>query len=57
MISNANREVIMGKEGEKIKNNNGERLIQFCMETNLIIANAKFRHNTQEKNTLEKKSP
>lgn len=45
-IGKQNREIenIMGVEGEEVKNNNGERIIKLCIENNLIITNAKFKH-------------
>jgi hypothetical protein len=31
----------MGKEGEDVRNNNGERIIELSTENNLVIANTK----------------
>jgi len=40
-VGNKNRgkEEYMGKEGEETLNNNGERIIEVCIENNLIITN------------------
>lgn len=46
----------MGKEGESTKNNNGERMIEFCIENDLIITNSKFKHKDIHKYTREQPS-
>ena len=52
-IGNDNRgvETWMGIEGDTIKNNNGEKIIEFCVENDLIIANSKFKHKDIHKYT------
>ena len=46
----------IGMHGEDTKNNNGERLIQFCIENQLIICNTFFEHKNIHKFTREVKS-
>nr|CAH7713655.1 unnamed protein product [Callosobruchus chinensis] len=46
----------IGTEGEDMKNNNGVRLIQFCIENQYIITNTFFKHKDIHKYTREVKS-
>lgn len=41
-----NLEAILGREAEKTKNNNGERIIKLAEENNSSIAKIKFLHKT-----------
>ena len=44
----------MGKYGaEKVVNENGQRLIEFCIENQLVIGNSLFQHKTIHKITYE----
>lgn len=49
-------EETMGKYGEPVKNNNGNRLIDFCIINDLIILNTLFDHKEIHKYTREVKS-
>ena len=35
---------VIGKHGEVVENWNGARLLQFCAENDLVIANSWFQH-------------
>lgn len=52
-VGNDNKgiEWCLGKQGEKVKNTNGERLLNFCVENELIIANSHFKHREIHKIT------
>lgn len=43
----------LGREGENLKNNNGKRIIDLCMENDLVIGNTKFSHKDIHKITRE----
>nr|CAI5845205.1 unnamed protein product [Callosobruchus analis] len=46
----------IGGEGEEVKNNNGERLIHFCIENRYAITNTFFKHKDIHRYTREVKS-
>ncbi|KAJ8950887.1 hypothetical protein NQ318_011188 [Aromia moschata] len=46
---------IIGRHGEETRNNNGIRLLHFCMNFDLIIANTLFTHKEIHKYTREEK--
>lgn len=50
-IGNTTNNEIIGKHGENVRNNNGNRLIDFCQTHNLIITNAFFEHKDIHKYT------
>ncbi|XP_065356379.1 craniofacial development protein 2-like [Calliphora vicina] len=51
---NTNLQAIMGSEGlRSIRNNNGERLIDFCMGNQLFIGGSKFPHRDIHKYTWQ----
>lgn len=47
------REGVIGIWGESIKNNNGERLIEFCIQNDMIIQNSFFKHKDCHKYTRQ----
>lgn len=47
---------ILGKHGENIRNNNGVRMLDFCILHNLIVSNTFFEHKNIHKYTREVKS-
>lgn len=49
------REVI-GSHGEIVRNNNGLRIIDFCIQNNMVIMNTFFQHKDIHKYTREVKS-
>ncbi|XP_030763520.1 craniofacial development protein 2-like [Sitophilus oryzae] len=46
----------IGKNGEAIRNNNGTRIIEFCIQNYLLIMNTFFRHKEIHQYTREVKS-
>ena len=44
-------ETMIGYHGEKERNNNGMRIIDYCMANNLIVTNTFFKHNNIHKFT------
>ena len=48
---NTNRELIMGKHGVGIQNENGELLTEFCIFNNLVIGGTVFQHKRIHKTT------
>lgn len=44
---------VISPHGEKHRNNNGERLINFCVENNLIVTNTFYKHKNIHKYTRE----
>lgn len=48
---NENREHIMGKFGIGIRNDNGERFVEFCTEEDLVIGGTIFNHKAIHKAT------
>lgn len=48
---NEGYERTLGKHGEKVKNNNGQRLIDFCQLNNFIVANTFYQHKNIHKIT------
>lgn len=46
----------LGREGENMKNDNGRRIIDLCMENDLIIGNTKFTHKDKHKFMGEERS-
>ena len=44
---------VIGKHGEVVENGNGTRLLQFCAENDLVIANSWFQHKEIHKFTWE----
>lgn len=53
---NSGIEKYMGKEGEETLNKNGKRIIEICIENNLIITNTKFKHKDIHKYTRGRES-
>lgn len=51
-----NTETVIGKFGEDKRNNNGNRLIEYCSRNNLIITNSFFQHKKIHTITREVKS-
>lgn len=49
--NNEGIEEIMGIFGEQEKNNNGDRMIDFCLMNNLVISNSTFKHKDIHKFT------
>jgi exonuclease III len=47
---------ILGRHGEQIRNNNGNRLLDFCILNNFIITNSWFAHKDIHKYTREEPS-
>ncbi|XP_072403197.1 uncharacterized protein [Diabrotica undecimpunctata] len=47
---------VLGQHGEQVRNNNGQRIIDFCRENDLIIMNSFFQHKDVHKYTREVKS-
>lgn len=47
---------VIGKHGEDKQNNNGTRLLEFCVDNNLLIMNTIFQHKEIHKYTREMKS-
>ena len=47
---------VVGNQGEIVRNNNGRRLINFCILNELIIANTFYQHKDIHKYTREVKS-
>lgn len=47
---------VIGPFGERVRNNNGNRLIHFCEENNLMIMNTFFKHKEIHSYTREVKS-
>uniref|UniRef100_A0A1Y1M0F5 Reverse transcriptase domain-containing protein n=2 Tax=Photinus pyralis TaxID=7054 RepID=A0A1Y1M0F5_PHOPY len=47
---------VIGNQGEDHKNNNGVRLINFCVDNNLIITNTFYKHKEIHKFTREVES-
>lgn len=47
---------VIGNQGEIHRNNNGERLISFCVNNNLIVTNTFYKHKDIHKFTREVKS-
>lgn len=43
----------MGTEGEQVKNNNGERIINLSIDNDFVITNTKFKHKDIHKFTRE----
>lgn len=54
-VGTMNKEIewCLGKYGEEAKNKNGERIIGFCLENDLVITNTMFKHKTIHKMTRE----
>ncbi|KAJ8934491.1 hypothetical protein NQ318_012467 [Aromia moschata] len=44
---------VIGIHGEAIRNNNGSRIIDFCIENNMLVMNTFFRHKDAHKYTRE----
>ena len=42
---------VTGKFGLRVQNEAGQRLIEFCQENELVIANTLFQQNTREAST------
>ncbi|XP_044766617.1 craniofacial development protein 2-like [Coccinella septempunctata] len=49
-------ESVMGPFGEETRNNNGERMLDFCLLNDLIITNTLFQHKDIHKYTREVRS-
>lgn len=47
---------VIGNHGEMTRNNNGTRVIDFCIENNLLVMNTFYRHKDVHKYTREVKS-
>lgn len=47
---------VIGQYGEEHRNKNGERLINYCVENNLIVTNTFYPHKNIHKYTREVKS-
>lgn len=47
---------VVGQHGEMVRNSNGNRLIQFCIENQLIVTNTFYEHKDIHKYTREVKS-
>lgn len=47
---------VIGNHGENHRNNNGDRLIRFCIDNDLIITNTFYKHKDIHKYTREVKS-
>ncbi|XP_023309952.1 uncharacterized protein LOC111691409 [Anoplophora glabripennis] len=47
---------IVGEQGENVRNNNGIRLLDFCLMHNLVITNTYFKHKDIHKYTREERS-
>jgi hypothetical protein len=43
-IKNNTTMEVIGKHGEHIRNGNGRRLIEYCIENDLIVANTFYTH-------------
>ena len=52
---NTGLEYVMGQQGKGIRNNNGDRLVDFCMYNSLVIGGTVFKH--KEIHTLTWTSP
>ena len=52
---NTGLEYVMGQPGKGIRNNNGDRLVDFCMHNSLVIGGTVFKH--KEIHTLTWTSP
>jgi hypothetical protein len=48
---NTGREHVMGKHGTGTINDNGEKLMEFCEENNLVIGDTLFQHKDIHKTT------
>ena len=48
---NQHTESIMGVHGMAVKNDNGKRLFDFCLDKNLVIGDTPFKHKTCHKVT------
>ena len=48
---NTNRELVMGKHGAGVQNENGERLTEFCTFNDLVIGGTVFQHKQIHKMT------
>lgn len=46
---------VMGKFGEKVKNRNGVKLIEFCIQNGLVVQNTLFQHKDCHKYTREER--
>lgn len=57
-VGNNNKgiERYLGTHGEATRNDNGNRLLQLCIENDLVVTNSKFQHKEIHKYTREVKS-
>lgn len=47
---------VIGTHGEPLRNNNGHRIIDFCIQNNMLVMNTFFQHKDVHKYTREVKS-
>lgn len=55
-LNDASSRDVIGNHGEVTRNSNGKRIIDFCLQNNLLVMNTFFKHKDIHKYTREVKS-